>query len=176
MVGLGVLPGGSVFSFATAVSADGLVLVGRSNSAAGVEAFRWTAAGGMVGLGDLPGGKVESLAYAVSGDGAIVVGAGTTAVGQEAFIWDAVHGMRKLDEVLTGLGLDLIGWRLWAANDVSSDGRYVVGRGSHSGGEEAWIADLPEPSFGLLAGALALIGLHRRAVRSGRALGRLDLS
>src|SRR4029079_10603321 len=64
---LGDLPGGTFFSEATAVSADGLVVVGVSNSASGrEEAFRWTRAGGMVALGDLPGGTFQSVARHVS--------------------------------------------------------------------------------------------------------------
>jgi uncharacterized membrane protein len=56
MQGLGDLPGGTTESFAESVSADGLTIAGRGNSASGPEAFRWTSAGGMQGLGDLPGG------------------------------------------------------------------------------------------------------------------------
>ena len=52
---LGDLPGGPFISLATAISADGSIVVGLSNSAAGQEAFRWTGATGMVGLGGLPG-------------------------------------------------------------------------------------------------------------------------
>jgi probable HAF family extracellular repeat protein len=64
--GLGFLPGDSrspayTQSAASSVSADGSVVVGCSgtiiNSAgwACLQAFRWTASGGMVGLGFLPG-------------------------------------------------------------------------------------------------------------------------
>ena len=70
---LGDLPGGTVSSQAFAVSADGLVVVGTSSSASGVEAFRWTQAGGIVGLGDLPGGIFNSEATSVSADGSVVV-------------------------------------------------------------------------------------------------------
>ena len=171
MVGLGDIPGGGFGSFARDVSDDGSIVVGYGHSPTSSvwEAFRWTEAGGMVGLGDLPGGKMESFAYSVSGDGAVVVGVGTTEIGREAFIWDAVHGMRNLEDVLRGLGLDLTGWRLYAAYGISQNGRFVVGHAGSPNGGEAWIADLPEPSFGLLAGALAVFGLRRRAVRSGRA-------
>jgi probable HAF family extracellular repeat protein len=55
-VPLGDLPGGLVYSYAAAVSADGSTVVGRSGGASGEEAFRWTSGGGMVGLGDLAGG------------------------------------------------------------------------------------------------------------------------
>jgi probable HAF family extracellular repeat protein len=54
--GLGDPPGGLVLSEATAVSADGQVVVGVSVVAGDTaQAFRWTEASGMVGLGDLPG-------------------------------------------------------------------------------------------------------------------------
>jgi probable HAF family extracellular repeat protein len=48
---LGDLPGGSLFSRAFGVSADGLVVVRGSTSASGDVAYRWTSGGGMVGLG-----------------------------------------------------------------------------------------------------------------------------
>ena len=76
--GLGDLPGGSFFSTAQDVSADGLVVVGFSSSdfsaatAAQAEAFRWTADEGMVGLGDLPGGGNGSEAADVSADGSVI--------------------------------------------------------------------------------------------------------
>ena len=68
--GLGDLPGGGFGSNAFGVSADGSIVVGVGSSAAGNQAFRWTAAGGMVGLGDLPGGNFDSRANGVSADGA----------------------------------------------------------------------------------------------------------
>ena len=52
--GLGDLPGGNFYNQAYVVSADGSVVVGFSNTALGIEAFRWTVAGGMEDLGDLP--------------------------------------------------------------------------------------------------------------------------
>ena len=53
--GLGDLQGGRVFSKANAVSADGSVVVGETESEFGNEAFRWEN-GLMTGLGDLSGG------------------------------------------------------------------------------------------------------------------------
>ncbi len=144
MVGLADLPGGFFGSVAFDVSADGSVIVGHSSSASGKEAFRWTAATGMVGLGDLPGGRFESKAWGVSGDGSIVVGAATTASGDEAFIWDAANGMRNLRDVLVNdFRLDLTGWTLVSAYDVSADGSTIVGSGISPNGKEAWIAHIP---------------------------------
>jgi probable HAF family extracellular repeat protein len=94
---LGDLPGGIFKSAASGVSADGSVVVGNSNSAAGTEAFRWTLGGGMVGLGDLPGGNFSSEATAVSADGTVVVGFSEVAgLGTEAFRWTSGGGMAGL--------------------------------------------------------------------------------
>ena len=49
--GLGDLPDGEFGSSASAVSADGSVVVGSSSSKNGPEAFRWTIAKGIEGLG-----------------------------------------------------------------------------------------------------------------------------
>ena len=71
---LGDLPGGAFLSEANSVSADGLVVVGRSaSSTSGEEAFRWTSAEGLVGLG-LPNEALTSTASDVSADGTVVVG------------------------------------------------------------------------------------------------------
>ena len=145
MVGLGDLAGGSFSSFANGVSADGLVVVGGSNSASGSEAFRWTSGGGMVGLGDLAGGIFNSNARGVSADGSVVVGGSFTASGQEAFIWDAINGMQNLQAVLEGqLSLNLTGWTLTTAFGVSADGTTIAGQGINPFGDtEAFIAFIP---------------------------------
>jgi probable HAF family extracellular repeat protein len=146
MADLGDLPGGSVASGANDVSANGLVVVGSSDSMSGNEAFRWTHSGGMVGLGDLAGGHFISTAFAASADGATVVGQGDSASGYEAFFWDASHRMRSLKEVLIddfGLGARLAGWTLTSANDISADGQFIVGSGVNpNGNTEAWLARL----------------------------------
>jgi hypothetical protein len=51
--GLGDLPGGSFYSVAYGVSADGSVVVGQGNSASGGEAFIWGATYGMRNLKDV---------------------------------------------------------------------------------------------------------------------------
>lgn len=87
---LGDLPGGAFSSGASAVSADGLVVVGSSASSTGTEAFCWTASGGMVGLGYLPSATLFSTASGVSGDGSVVVGSSRFTPGSsqlEAFRW-----------------------------------------------------------------------------------------
>ncbi len=93
MVALGTLrKDGEGTSLATAVNADGTVVVGAADIAKGAsayyQAFRWTAEG-MVGLGTLKAdGTGNSAAYDVSNDGAIVVGASETDQGTpRAFIY-----------------------------------------------------------------------------------------
>jgi len=136
MVGLGDLPGGRFFSIARDVSADGSVVVGRSDTSNSTVAFRWTEADGMVRLSDLPG----SDAWGVSADGSIVVGSRRS----EAFRWTESDGMRNLSNILTDdFGLDLSGWRLHTAADISADGLTIVGIGTNPDGrQEAWIAQL----------------------------------
>jgi probable HAF family extracellular repeat protein len=149
--GLGDLPGGSFDSGATAVSADGSVVVGRSSvDFCCYEAFRWTSAGGMVGLGQLDGGGFgfNSFATAVSADGSVVVGFGTPASGtEEAFRWTSAGGM-------VGLG-DLAGGPTNSrANGVSANGSVVVGYGQTALGFQAfrWTSAGGMVSLGDLAG------------------------
>ncbi len=146
--GLGDLPGGSFFSLASAVSSDGSVVVGWSDSASGVEAFRWTSGGGMVGLGDLAGGIFQSDAHGVSSDGSVVVGGSWSSLsGDEAFRWTSGGGMVGLGD-LAGGGLES------CAYGVSSNGSVVVGYGWSASGWEAfrWTSGGGMVGLGDLAG------------------------
>jgi probable HAF family extracellular repeat protein len=148
LVALGDLPGGDFDGHAWGISADGSVIVGFSSSTASgsgsYEVFRWTQATGMVGLGDLPGGAYFSEAFGISADGSVIVGKSETALGEEAFIWDEFHGMRNFGDLLvTDLGLDLTGWTLTRANEITPDGQTIVGWGINPDGDtEAWIAHI----------------------------------
>jgi probable HAF family extracellular repeat protein len=155
IVGLGFLPN-NVFSSASSISADGSVIAGTSSNnyqefndqAYNGQAFRWTQETGMVGLGFLPD-NVFSLAKNISADGSVVVGSSSSRFGSlhEAFVWTQTGGMVNLKDTLIGAGLDLSGWNLESARDVSADGLTIVGNGTNpSGQSEAWIANLsPEP-------------------------------
>jgi probable HAF family extracellular repeat protein len=101
------------------ISADGSVVVGRSNSASGTQAFRWVSGEGMSGLGDLLGGNFYSAAYGVSANGSVVVGVSASDLGNEAFRWTEADGM-------VGLGYG-------GASAVSADGSVVVGWGNQGG-------------------------------------------
>jgi probable HAF family extracellular repeat protein len=142
MVGLGDLPGGTYFSVVYSASADGEVLAGWGQSAEGIEAFRWED-GVMTGLGDLPGSFFFSVALATSLDGSAVVGySEAEPQGYHAFLWTEADGMRNLNEILEDdYGLDLTGWRLSLAYDISDDGTTIVGYGRNPAGQtEAWRA------------------------------------
>lgn len=147
--GLGFLAGGQS-SWARAVSADGMVVVGQSYITADLnpksEAFRWTEAGGMVGIGFLTGGE-DSGAIAVSGDGTTVVGFSSMLAGDPP----QVSGWFGFRWTQTG-GMSPIG--LWYARGVSGDGSVVVGDGSGQNDPTQayrWTAAGPE-ALGVLHG------------------------
>jgi probable HAF family extracellular repeat protein len=170
MTGMGDLPGGIVSSRAHDVSADGSVVIGSGYSDSGHEACRWSSADGLTGLGDFPGGDFWSEAYGVSADGSVIVGFGTSDVISlpelegEAFYWTPEGGMQNLKDMLTDCGLDLTGWTLKVARDVSADGSTIVGYGTNPQGQrEAWIATVPEPASGVIFALGSLfIGLRRK--------------
>ena len=117
--GVGDLTGGGLASEAHAVSADGSVVVGWSESASGMEAFRWEN-GQIFDLDDLPDGIFYSYATDVSSDGSVVVGQGYSTSGNEAFHQTSAGGME-------GLG-DLPGGGFYShASGVSTDGSVVAG-------------------------------------------------
>jgi uncharacterized membrane protein len=167
MTGLGRFPGSpSQFTQAFGVSDDGKVVVGNASTPSGIEATRWTAGSGFVALGDFEGGTFSSGANATNADGSVVVGVGRAENTSLAFIWTEGGGFRAIQDVLEeDYGLDLTGWTLQNALDVSSDGRTIVGFGQNPEGEAVgWIVVIPEPSTGLLLG-LGL-GFLARARRS----------
>ena len=95
MEGLGDLAGGSFQSSAIGVSSDGLVIVGRSQTLLGTEAFIWDQANNMRNLREvlandyslaLTGWKL-TIAEGISGDGQTIVGQGFNPDGlREAWI------------------------------------------------------------------------------------------
>ncbi len=141
MVGLGHITGASRGQ-ARAVSGNGEVIVGLDqNPGSWTQAFRWTAADGTVGLGFLPAGA-GSYAYGVSYDGAVVVGNATSHEIQTAFRWTDADGMQPVLTLLEAEGIDMTGWNLHTASDVSDDGSVIVGWGTTpDGDEDAWIAE-----------------------------------
>ncbi len=167
------------------VSPDGNVVVGRLISSG--QAFRWSP-NGMRILPNPQSDWYETVAYGVAADGSVVVGSGrrSDVGGDRAFIWDESHGMRLLQEVLeVDYALDLTGWTLSQALDVSDDGKTIIGIGEHDGNSpEAWVAHLPtypvpviptvSASGAIVLGALLVttgaIVLSRRRTGSERAV------
>lgn len=131
-VPLGDLPGGAFFSRPFGISADGTTVVGESNSADGLEAFRWQAGTGMVGLGDLPGGGFSSGAAAVSADGSVVAGSSSSALGREAYRWTAATGLVNLGDLPGGLVSGL-------GQGMSADGSVIVGTSNSEIGSEGYL-------------------------------------
>ncbi|MBN8279568.1 MAG: hypothetical protein J0M16_03065 [Gammaproteobacteria bacterium] len=154
---------------ATAISADGRVVVGYVWQDGGYHAFRWTSPEGLRLLA-MPDGFSGGLASDVTGDGALIVGQAFTTAWSAA-LWDDEHGMRLLQDVLTNeLGLDLTGWQLTGAGAVSRDGRYVAGQAIDPRGRHvAYVADLapvPIPAVGWMLGpALAVLAVRRKSIR-----------
>ncbi|HEY3244808.1 MAG TPA: PEP-CTERM sorting domain-containing protein, partial [Phycisphaerae bacterium] len=112
--------GYSPASHATAVSADGSVVVGSSTSPDDYQAFRWTAAGGVEYLGFLA--YFYSEATGVSPDGSVVVGGSSydsVDWGPEAFRWTVADGMQPLGF--------LPGQNQSRAEGVSVNGSVIVG-------------------------------------------------
>jgi uncharacterized membrane protein len=148
MTNLGTLPG-HIWSQAFGISSDGTVVVGASspieqNQPSPVrrtKAFRWTESQGMQSLENLPLNERSSFAHGVSGDGAVIVGDYYAAEENErrAFFWSAQQGFVDLTRFLAEQGINLKGWTLNDAWDVSSDGRTISGWGFFNGRSRAYL-------------------------------------
>lgn len=138
------LPDSTVASEATAISGDGGVIAGKVYDGAVWRVFVWTEGGGAVVL-DNPAGASICTPKALTRDGSLFVGSANTGGPDErAVIWHAVAGLRDLQDVLVNdFALDLTGWTLRSAEDITRDGKVIVGYGVNpSGQSEAWRAAL----------------------------------
>jgi probable HAF family extracellular repeat protein len=130
--GTNMVPVGYPLDNSYGISADGSTIVGSlhpSNNNGILEAYRWIATTGIMGLG-IPPGYVASQAIAVSGNGNIMVGQSrlTMESGYAATIWYEMGTPSLLQDVLTDdYGLDLNGYILREATDISDDGNVIVG-------------------------------------------------
>ena len=157
MVGLGDLPGGSFYSAAYGLSADGSTVAGLYHSGA----FRWTTGTGMLSLSSPPAAVSPSWAFGASDNGSVIVGYGSSASGTEAFRWTSSGGAARLG--------DLAGGSFYSeARAVSGDGSVVVGYSDSASGNQAFrwtnaggmvgLGDLAGGSFYSIAHAVSADG------------------
>ena len=145
--------------WAAGVSADGSVVVGAVEIAAGqLRTFRWTRATGVEVLDLLadPCGEV----YGVSADGSVVVGTACisssiiAASVPRAFRWTRAMGMEDL--TLTYAHLLTDGSVLEEVRAISPSGRYIVGNGRNATTwrKEAFLLDTGVLQLGIIPIAL----------------------
>lgn len=132
-----------IFSGARAISSDGTVVVGSSDTPTGRMIFRWTRTGGMVGLGLGPAGT-GSEGYGVSADGRFVVGYSTTPNGDRPVMYNdegtlfalpippgaAAGQARAVDNLGNAVGFVKFGstsqaW-MWRSNGVNGKLRDII--------------------------------------------------
>lgn len=145
MLGLGDFLGGPVNSLANDISASGNAIVGYGETANGIEAALWLKGESIRNLGTTNDGYRMEVANATSVDGSIVVGQGRISEDSRAMIWDEENGLHLIsDWVETNLPeVDLQGWKLREAIDISDNGRYIIGRGVNlSDDDGSWRLDL----------------------------------
>ncbi len=171
-IGLGDLPGGDFNSTVEDLTLDGSVAVGVGQVGATIAdslGFIWTSASGMTALEPLSGFGV-SEAYGISDDGRLIVGASgngaATTFSGTATIWDADGSALSIQELLEAGGINMDGWQLVSAYEISGDGSTIIGIGINpSGNREAWRATInavPEPSSLSLLGVIGAFTLLRR--------------
>jgi len=131
---------------ANVISSNGSTIVGYVYGHAVKHAVRWTGNG----LDDIGAAVPErySEAMGASGDGSVVVGEMDGEARVVAFMWTAELGMVDLNVYLPSQGVDLTGWSLELARDISSDGRTIIGRGMQGARRNvAWVVQLPPVCF-----------------------------
>jgi len=165
------LPGSSpnAGARASAVNADGTVIVGSGQSAmTGTStAVRWTA-GGVEDLGTVIG-YTRSVASAVDGSGNVIAGdiyTSLTGLPDTAFVWTPLTGMRVFSEYLSGYGISVpAGYRVGHIAAVSEDGRtfggYMINLSTTR--QEGFVATVPSPASGVV---ILLLPAMRRRRRS----------
>lgn len=155
MQGLGDFPGGDFLSGATAVSADGRVVIGGGTARiyATSDGFRWTDVTGLQHIPPLSTNvpSYQSSATGISADGSIIVGDSRLTSGSPsvAITWTEATGSQS------------IGPNLTSAFGISSDGHTIVGGGNFSGQMRAyrWTEATGAQSLGVLPGTTSSYAL-----------------
>ncbi len=115
LTGLGDMPGGTDYSAAWAISADGSLIVGESDSSSGLVPVVWNGNGN----GDMVSLGVSGFARDISADGSVIAGIYSIGGHNEAFIWTASGGV---------VGLGVAGYTHSYTHAISADGDTVVGQ------------------------------------------------
>ena len=131
--------------FALAISDDGRRVVGAvQTSLSTYAAARWDDGGTPVLFSKAADTVVAVTANAISPDGSIIVGSGLNTANSQgvAFKWTAADGVVALPNPTTGY-YAIVGA---TANDISGDGRVVVGYGENAAGNQEaifWVDGQP---------------------------------
>ncbi len=144
------------YSQGLGLSAGGQVSVGSSLLTGGIAgqsgAFRWTEEEGMISAFDIAG--ASSTAAAASSDGSLIVGSADfgafSPLGAQAYVFSTLTGTRLLGDFPSNPA----GVPRSFARAISGDGAVVVGNGTSSSGNEAFIYSIAAGTFTGL-GALA---------------------
>lgn len=151
-----LIPGGTP-SLATAVSADGTVVVGQVGSSTASQAFRWKQGESTLMIGPLGSGTTadtHAAATAVSDNGKIVVGIShPTFLSYQgvvtgwnpgtAFRWaesGPYAGIKDLKQLLVDNGVNLDNITLVSVTGISADGQWIQGTAQVPGGETTFVA------------------------------------
>lgn len=162
-------PGTTGHGAAFGISPDGGTIVGQQVVDLRHRPAYWDESGSAHVINLWPGYDA-GFADAASEHGRVIVGFWWDSAsggwdGKVAFIWDAEHGARPLQDVLVAeFGLDLGGWSLLDAVDITPDGKTIVGTAvDEFGSHRAYKVVIPAPGVLplLVLGGLAA-GRRRR--------------
>ncbi len=115
----------------SAISADGNWIGGHGDYANSNEPWIWSAATGVINLGTLSPGA-QGYVSGINADGSVVVGRFNLGPWdpQLPFIWTPWMGLQNLNTYLNdSLGIATGSSRIYSANCMSADGRYLAGYG-----------------------------------------------
>lgn len=148
------VPGETLWGSATAISGDAHVVAGYlargvvlvpSYSYESEQPVRWVDEQVQPLPQLLPNPASNAIPSAVSYDGKLIVGYDESPGPRTAVIWNANNQIRSIQDLLTNdNGLDLAGWQLEEATDISHDGSVIVGTGVNPDGHDhGWVAVIP---------------------------------
>ena len=142
------------FGMVNAISADGQVFAGIGSVGVpiigpyGPVARRVTRSGGeqIIAGDNPPTGAYTPVVTGMSADGARIVGYRRTgAIESGAWIWLEGRGTTDLRAFLISRGVNLSGWTINTARDISHNGRFICGDGvAPDGRVTAWLLELPD--------------------------------